>query len=122
MVRDCCQDKASPYDISLAEADLFRAAIGLAEQLLEQDVNDLQREAITAMLAFLRNLPAPPPAGFNGEFGFEFQQKSAESDGSQAGAWVVCVYRGLFELFSSGCEPLLAFSWELCPGKPIRMI
>lgn len=118
MLRDCCQDKTSPYDIRPAETGLFRAAIELAERLLEHDVTDLQRGAITEMLAFLRNLPAPPPAGLNGEFGFELQSESDVSDGGHAGAWVVCVCRGLLEVFSSGYEPLTDFSWELCPGKP----
>lgn len=117
MRRDYCQDKTSLYDIRPAEAGLFRAAIELAERLLEHDVIDLQHSAITEMLAFLRNLPAPPPAGLNGEFGFEFKPDSGDSDGGHAGAWVVCVYGGLFEVFSSGDEPPMGFSWELCPGK-----
>lgn len=115
---DYCQDKTSPYDIRPDETAMLRAAIGLAERLLEHELADPQRRAITEMLTFLRNLPAPPPAGLNGEFGFEFQPDSGESDGGHAGAWVVSVSRGLFEVFSSGYEPLTGFSWVLCPGKP----
>ncbi|MFC4861224.1 hypothetical protein ACS8MQ_08800 [Pseudomonas sp. MAHUQ-62] len=117
---DYCQDKTSQYDIRPAETDLMHAAIALAERLLEYQLTASQRSAITEMLAFLRNLPAPPPAGLNGEFGFEFRLDSEQDDGGHAGAWMICVCRGLFEVFGSGYEPLTGFSWELCPGKPNR--
>lgn len=117
---DCCQDKTSPYDVRPDEADLFSAAIALGERLLEHQLATSQRSAITEMLTFLRNLPAPPPAGLNGEFGFEFRSEYDEDAGGHSGAWMISVCRGLFEIFSSGYESLTRFSWELCPGKPNR--
>ncbi|MDT4825828.1 hypothetical protein FQZ97_591210 [compost metagenome] len=117
MLRSCCQDKISPYDIRPSEAGLIGAAIGLAEWLLKHEIGGSQRFAISEMLAFLRNLPEPPPVGLNGEFGFEFQPIPEEPGGEHAGVWVVSVCRGMFEIISSGCEPLAEFSWELCPGQ-----
>ena len=109
---DCCQDKISPYDIRPDEEKLIRAAIGLGEWLASQaEATEPQKAAIAQMLAFLRNLPAPPPPGLHGEFGFEFAHPNGHS-----GAWSVSVGRAMFEIFCCGRDDLPEFSWLLCPG------
>lgn len=114
-MHDCCQDKASPYDIRPEEEKLIQAAIGLGEWLAAQPESTApQRAAIVQMLAFLRNLPAPPPAGLHGEFGFEFVHNNL--DIGHGGAWSVSVCRAMFEIFCCARDDLPEFSWVLCPG------
>lgn len=112
---DCCQDKASPYDIREEEHELIRAAIQLGEWLAAQaEATVTQQVAIAKILEFLRNLPAPPPPGLHGEFGFRYDY--AGENVGHCGSWMVSVCRTTFEIFSNGREELPEFEWLLCPG------
>jgi hypothetical protein len=117
MGANICLNCTADYDLRPEEARLFEAAIGLADLLAALDLTDSQHHAIAEMRAFLTHLPAPPPDGFNGEFGFEFQSENDELEGGYSGAWGVSVCRGLLEIFSDGFEGRGGFSWELCPGQ-----
>lgn len=115
-MRDCCQDKSSPYDIRQEEGKLIRAAISLGEWLASQDeATEPQRVAIAKMLAFLRNLPDPPPLDLHGEFGFEFVHPNGDSC-----TWTVCVCRTMFEIFCCGRDDLPQLRWLLYPGEVNR--
>lgn len=115
---DCYEDKTSPYDIRLEDAGLIRAALDLGERLCAfPETTQKQKEAITTMLAFLRNLPAPQPGGFSGEFGFRFEAKDESLDCGHFGSWCVGVYRGQFEIFSCGRDERTELAWELSPGQ-----
>lgn len=116
-MQDCCKDKISLYDIRPEDGPLINAAIGLGEWLAKQpEAAESQRFAIFKVLAFLRNLPNPPPPGLHGEFGFEFYFDDESEDGNDFASWSVGVCRGMFEIFSCGLNNLPEFSWVLCPG------
>lgn len=111
-MKDCCEDKTSPYDIRPEDA-----AIGLAERLSLFEESTLEQKiAISQILAFLRNLPAPPVAGLHGEFGFRIELEGEAVDAGHLGSWCVSVCRAMFEIFSCGREGLPMLSWLLCPG------
>ena len=112
---DCCQDKISPYDIRPQETALIGAAIGLGEWLANlPEATESERAAIAQMLVFLRELPSPPPPGFNAEFGFRYDPK--DQDRGHNGSWTVSVCRAAFEIFCCGRSELPEFEWFLCPG------
>lgn len=118
---DCCEHKTSPYDIRPDDSVLIDAAIRLGEWLYSyQQTTQQQREAISLMLAFLRNLPAPPLAGLHGEFGFQFESEDETIDEGHYGSWKVCVCRSMFEMFGCGRDDLPELSWLLCPGHSNR--
>ena len=105
------------YDIRPEDAGLIRAALDLGERLCTfPETTPKQKEAITTMLAFLRNLPASPPVRFGGEFGFRFEAKDESLDCGHFGSWCVCVGRGLFEIYSCGRDERTELAWELRPG------
>jgi hypothetical protein len=109
------QDGTSSYDIRAEESPLIEAALGLGDWLADQaETTDEQRAAIEEMQMFLRNLPAPPPAGFHGEFGFRFD---SIPDVGHAGCWIVSVYNGMLEVFGHSRDGLPEFEWLLRPGE-----
>lgn len=109
------QDETPPYDIGAEESPLFEAALGLGDWLAAQaETTDEQRAAIEEMQLFLRNLPAPPPGGFRGEFGFRFD---SIPDAGHAGSWMVSVYAGMLEVFGHSRDGLPEFGWLLRPGE-----
>lgn len=73
--------------------------------------------AIEQILVFLRCLPAAPPDGLHGEFGFRFEHEDEAIDQGPYGSWCVSVCRAMFEIFGCGREGLPEFSWLLCPGR-----
>lgn len=114
---DTCQDKTSPYNLRDADAPLLRAAASLGEWLMQQpESSEAHRQAIVDMLAFLRNLPNPPPHQFNAEFGFEVCSSSDITEGSFKYCWSVSVCRAGIEIFSIGNDAFYDFFWFLCPG------
>ncbi len=115
-IRDCCQDKTSPYDIRPEDKPLIDAAINLGEWLSNQAItSDEEKSAIQKMLTFLNNLPSPPPEGLNAEFGFFFESINPNAV-SHGGTWSVSVCRGMFEMYSVPVDEDDEFSWLLCPG------
>ncbi|THD06660.1 hypothetical protein [Rhodanobacter lindaniclasticus] len=95
---DFRQEKTAHYDIRAEESQLIEAVLGLADWLAAQaETTGSQLAAIDKMRVFLRNLPAPPPPEFNGEFGFSFDHD--DPDIGHAGCWMVSVYRGMLETF-----------------------
>lgn len=116
---DFRQENTLSYDIRAEESQLFDAAFGLADWLAAQaETTGPQLAAIDKMRLFLRNLPAPPPAGFNGEFGFRFDHNNP--DIGHAGCWMVSVCRGMLEIFCTGRDDLPEFEWLLRPGESNR--
>lgn len=112
------QDETSSYDIRAEESPLIEAALGLGDWLADQaETTDEQRAAIEEMQLFLRNLPAPPPDGFRGEFGFRFD---SIPDVGHAGCWMVSVCRGMLEIFGHSRDGLPEFEWLLLPGESNR--
>lgn len=116
---DFRKEKTSLYDIRAEDSQLIEAALSLADWLATQaETTGSQLAAIEKMRLFLRNLPAPPPSGFNGEFGFRFDHNNP--DIGHAGCWMVSVCRGMFEIFSTGRDDLPEFEWLLRPGESNR--
>ena len=118
---DCCKDKTSPYDLRPDEKELIEAAIGLADWLAARpDVNREQLNAIAEMRNFLRNLPAPPAPGLNGEIGYRFELTDNVPERGHFGSWCVSVCRAMFEIFHVGADDTDEFEWLLCPGETNR--
>jgi len=107
------------YDIRPEDHPLIDTAVQFGEWLgCQPEVTEEQQRAIAQMLAFLRNLPAPEPAGLVGEFGFEFRLNDPAWAGAHCGSWCVSVCRGMFEIFSCGHPELEDFFWETQLGWP----
>jgi len=112
-----CKDKTSPYDIRPEDGPLISAAIKLGELLQTyEEATQEQKDAIAAILTFLRNLPAQAPVGLHGDFGFDFVADDETWDHGIHGSWFVSLYRGGFEIGCVPLEGLPEFAWELCPG------
>ena len=111
---DFREEKTVRYDIRAEEWQLFAAALGLGDWLAAQsETTGDQLAAIREMQLFLRNLPAPPPAGFSGEFGFRFD---SIPDVGHAGTWMVSVIHGMLEIFGHSRDGQPEFEWLLRPG------
>ena len=125
---DICEDKTSPYDIRPSDAKLIGAAKSLGHKLASiSGCTEEQRNAITAMLTFLENLPAPPPPQFNAEFGFQVECESVTPETPLCRGWNVSVCRSCFEIGSFYSDAFcnddfeefeFEFEWMVCPGKP----
>lgn len=118
-MKDCCQDKTSPYDIRDADNNLIRACISFGDALLSHtSITQTEIEAIRKMLQFLRRLPEPPPYGLHGEFGFRIEPDVDDWEGGHLSCWSVSVCRAMFEIFScQDDEEADELSWLLCPGQ-----
>ncbi len=117
-MRDCCQDKTSPYDIREEESDLIRACIDLGDWLLRRpEITLSEAQSVREVQKFLEDLPSPPKHGLHGEYGFKIEPDVADWDEGHLGCWAVSVCRAMFEIYSCHNDTEEGdLEWLLCPG------